>query len=427
MRLAVNSVRQSLVVSLLVVGLCGCDREDSVESSVEEHAETPVNAAGRLLVSEAGSSKVRVMDLSSDQILRSFNLPYPVTALYSSPDFRYGLALQRNDNRVSIIDGGLYQENHGDHWHGYQKEPEWLAYGWDQVRPTHYEQHDGLAALFFDGLAEPYAPAKVAVFSDSSLAASRLEASLELPRNMHGTAEPRGEYLLATYRPDQSTTSSPTQVELYQRQAESYRWLKRFEPPCPGLHGSFSSHDFSVFGCTDGVLVIEQTASEFTARKIANPAGLDSPARIGTLLGDKEQDNFIGVAGDRLFAIDPVAGSIRELDWRQGQQRTRLAQGYSPDGQYLLLLDDQGYLHRWAALENYKPLSSLELGIQPVTGNLPVMVFNPAQPVAYISDPAGQKLHQVFLESAKVERLGLDFTPSKLAWIGIATEQTHAH
>lgn len=419
-----DALWRPLLLCSLCWGLSACDSDSEQTSKMEPVAE--VSSAGRLLVSEAQSSAVSVIELQNGQALTRFQLPYVVTALYSSPGFRYGLALQRNDNLVSFIDGGLYQEDHGDHLHAYQQDPLWLNYSWDQVRPTHYETHDAWSALFFDGLAEPYAPASIALLSDQSITEQRRAASLELPRNMHGTAEPRGDYLLTTYRPEQATTTSPTQVELYRRNGDSYRFIQRFETTCPGLHGSFSSHDFSVFGCTDGVLVVEQDQNQFSAYKIANPASLVAPARIGTLLGDKEQDKFIGVAGDRLFAIDPVAKSINEIDWRLGQAKTRLAQGYSPDGQYLLL-DNQGWLHRWDALQAYKPLPSLDLGIEPVTGNPPVMVFHPAQPIAYVSDPALKQIHQLDLESAKTRILKLDFTPSKLAWTGLLNAESHAH
>lgn len=232
------------------------------------------------------------------------------------------LAFQRINDRVSFVDGGLYQEDHGDHLHDYAIAPSLLSYSLSGVRPTHFESHDGQSALFFDGLAAPYATASVALLSDASIAANRREASLELPRNMHGTAEPRGDYLLATYRAAEATdTTLPSQVELYQRNGDSYSFIERFDEPCARLHGSYSSHDFSLFGCSDGVLVVEQD-------------------------GDSEQDRFVGIAGDRLFAIDPAAATISEIDWRDGVEVTRIVHGYSPHGEHLLLLDSSGQPHR---------------------------------------------------------------------------------
>ena len=389
------------------------------------------SASSRISTSIASSFTLPRSRWRLGRTLRSADLQAllnDISALYTSPGLRYVLALQRTADQVSFIDGGLYQEDHGDHLHDYAIAPSLLGYSLSGAVPTHFESHDGHAALFFDGRAEPYATAGVTLLSDAGIGASRREASLVLPRNMHGTAEPRGDYLLATYRAAEATdTTLPSQVELYQRNGDSYSFSERFDEPCPSLHGSYSSHDFSLFGCSDGVLVVEQDGDNFVASKIANPDTLTAPARIGTLIGDSEQDRFIGIAGDRLFAIDPAAAILSEIDWRAGAEVTRIAHGYSPHGEHLLLLDSAGTLQLLDAAGDYSLLASLELGITPVTGNAPQIVFNSSAELAYVSDPAAKKIHVIDLEAATASAIELDFTPSKLAWSGIAEHGEHDH
>lgn len=417
----------ALTASLLALLLSGCNSSGNKLDDDHDHGEA-IDSIGRLTISAAGSRQLRVLSLDDNSELARFTLANPVSALSTSPGLRYVLAVQRTADQVNFVDGGLYQEDHGDHLHDYAQAPTLLNYRLSSVRPTHYEHHDGLAALFSDGLADPYATASVALLSDASIAASRHEASLDLPRNMHGTAEPRGDYLLATYRSAEATdTTLPSQVELYQRNGDSYSFIERFNEPCPNLHGSYSSHNFSLFGCIDGVLVVEQDGDNFVANKIVNPDSLTAPARIGTLIGNSEQDRFIGIAGDRLFAIDPAAATISEIDWRDGGEVTRIAHGYSPHGEHLLLLDSSGQLHLLDAAGDYSLLAALDLAITPDSNNLPQIVFNQHAELAYISDPAAQKIHVIDLEAATASAIELDFTPSKLAWSGIAEHGVHDH
>ena len=423
-----SSPRRTFPLLLLAALLGGCNASGNKLEDDHDHGDDHIDSIGRLTISEAGTGKLRVLSLDDNSELARFTLANPVSALYASPGLRYVLAFQRTHDRVSFVDGGLYQEDHGDHLHDYAVTPSVLSYSLNGVRPTHFESHDGLAALFFDGLADPYATASVALLSDASIAANRREASLDLPRNMHGTAEPRGDYLLATYRAAEATdTTLPSQVELYQRNGDSYSFIERFDEPCARLHGSYSSHDFSLFGCSDGVLVVEQDGDSFVASKILNPENLTAPARIGTLIGDSEQDRFVGIAGDRLFAIDPAAATISEINWRDGAEVTLTAHGYSPHGEHLLLLDSSGQLHLLDAAGDYSLLATLELAISPVTGNAPQIVFNQHAELAYISDPAAQQIHVIDLEAATVSAIELDFTPSKLAWSGIAEHGVHDH
>ncbi len=185
------------------------------------------------------------------------------------------------------------------------------------LAPTHYEVHSGQAAIFFDGVASPLQASAVQLLTDPSIGNAKLSGSLNLALNMHGTAEPRGKHLLTTFRPADASNTLPTQVERYQLSADSYVLKEKFAEQCPGLHGSFSNQDYSLFGCTDGVLVVEQKADQMVASKIANPAGMTG--RIGTVTGHKNLSTMIGFAGQEQYLLDPVAKTMTLLELARSQ------------------------------------------------------------------------------------------------------------
>ena len=119
---------------------------------------------------------------------------------------------------------------------------------------------------------------------------------------------------------------------------------QRFDVPCPDLHGSYSNASYSAFGCSDGVLVIQQNGSAFTASKIANPPALPAGVRIGTIAGHPKEVRFIGLAAPgHVFEIDPARSAITPITWAEG--RTRRAHAFDRTGRHFVLLDDTGVTH----------------------------------------------------------------------------------
>ncbi|THU04400.1 hypothetical protein E9531_03100 [Lampropedia puyangensis] len=398
----------------------------------EPHEHEPVASAGRLIALDANSAQVHAIDLENSSVLQSFTADYAPSALYASPGQRYAVLLQRNQNQAQFIDGGIWQEDHGDHLHDYEQAPALLNLRLSGVRPTHYETHEDKAALFFDGDASIGDKASIALFSDASIGSGQsavVEASHTLDSAMHGTAEPRGDWLLTTWKPVDATSTSPTHVELHHRHGDHFHMEKRFEQECPGLHGSYSNVRYSVFGCTDGVLVIEQNGDTFTARKVANPATMPSGVRIGTIIGNTHYDKFVGIASPGwLYEIDPEAGTITTIDWAEG--RTRRAHVLDAQGENLLVLDDLGSLHildvhTWAKRAEI----ASAVAQMPSAAPFPSLAVSQAAETAWLSDPNGQRLTAIDLHDAKLgDSIALNFSPTSIVWLGVAEASTdHGH
>jgi hypothetical protein len=243
---------------------------------------------------------------------------------------------------------------------------------------------------------------------------------------MHGTAELRGDHVLTTYREAGSEGTLPTHVELYRRNGTGYTFVQRFDTPCPGLHGSFSNQDHTAFGCTDGVLVVTQNGTSFTARKIANPSDIGTGVRIGTLAGHPAVTHFVGIAAPgHLFAVDPVAGSITRIGWAEG--RTRRAHTFDAEGENFLALDDQGVLHVLDVTNGWQVRAALPvIATMPTAAPFPSIAVSQTRPQAFVSDPVGRRIAEINLATASVGGgLMLDVAPTGVAWLGFAQEHDH--
>lgn len=407
------------LATVMLLGLFGCDSSThSNEGKAQpEHPQHKIDSQGLLVLSSSGNNLVHVYDIKHKKMLTSFDSKKPVHSIYASPNQRYAVLLQRNDHQISFIDGGLYQEDHADHLHDYQQAPALSGFVLKGIAPTHYEVHGNQAAIFFDGAAAPMQAAGVTLLTDADIAAAKTSASLTLPLNMHGTAEPRGSHLLTTYRPADAANTLPTQVEWYQQEGNSFKLKERFSEQCPGLHGSYSVKDYSLFGCIDGVLVVQQKADELSAVKLANPAGMTG--RIGTLTGHKNLTQVIGFAGQDMYLIDPVSLTMQKLDWRQGGTQTRVSYAMSSDGDYFVQLDNSGAVTIQQVATGYSIKAKLALLNNIDSSNPPVIAVNGQNDDIFITDPANKQLLQLDLTSLAVSKLPLEITPAKMTWLGI--------
>lgn len=407
----------------LVLALTACggssSNEETNQPDRDDHTHVHIDTDGRLVIGEAGSNNAHVFDLDSKSILQTFAADSAPSAIYASPGNRYALLFQRAENKVQFIDGGLWQEDHGDHLHDYQAQPQLLAARWSGATPSHYERHDALGAIFFDGSAETNANASVTTFNDLAIGSNTPLAQLSLPVPMHGTAEPRGEYLLTTYRKADAETALPDQVELYKRNGAGYDFVRRFESTCPLLHGSYSNEKYTAFGCGDGVLLISQQGDVFTERKIPNPADMPADIRISTLTGHHALQEFVGFAGpNHVFAINPDTGTFTRIAWTEEHRRRGFA--IDGEGKNLFLLDAAGKLHI-ISTQNWQSRAALDaISDMPTAAPFPSLAASQAEDEVYLTDVNGKRIVVVDAADARISAAyPLNFAPGRMAWLGL--------
>lgn len=425
----------SLVFALATLTACGGGDTKIVERDPipieNDHDDEPLTQ-GRLLVAIKDQPKVDIWDIKDATLLEEYTLNEPASALYASPSYRYGFVIQRLANRVNVIDSGLSQEDHGDHKDDTIEAPRWLAFGTDKARPTHFTGTETQSAIFYDGNADTATPAQVGIFTEENITNNSPGNWLEYTAHMHGAAQARGDYLLSTIRDPLTTSTLPDKVGLYKASNGVYNEQQVFIETCPGLHGSAQNETQIAFGCTDGVLVVTQTDDNFSAKKIHNPENITGTVRIGTVLGNKHNTGFVGIAAGQFFSIDTVNPTVSAITWLEAgtNDTTALAYGFANEGELFVILDNKG----WITLLNTNNWS-ISTRIQAITSNLSALptgsrfelALTPGHKI-YVSDPIANQIKQIDLEEAKVTgSLQLTGTPAKIVWIGIAEPAGNHH
>ncbi len=111
---------QNLLKVAVLATLASCGGGGGGDNNA--HNNTKIDSNGRLVVTEKSSKTAHVYELNSAITLEArYALEYEPSAIYTSPQGRYAVLMQREKNQVQFLDGGVWQENHGDHLHDYQK------------------------------------------------------------------------------------------------------------------------------------------------------------------------------------------------------------------------------------------------------------------------------------------------------------------
>lgn len=426
-----------LIWMLAALLLAGCENEtgstplggggDDAHDH-EEHGDHPGRLA--ILSRDGTGDQLYAYDLEEQALLPgSLALNNAPSALYTSPGKRFVLAMQRNANQVQIIDGGLYR--HDDH---VDEVAPGLVGTLTGPRPTHYRVHGEQAALFYDGDAGSALMAQVQVLTDHSLESASIEADHTFASAHHGVAEPRGEIVLATRRT--AASGLPEKVDILHQHGDHYHGEGTISLDCPDLHGAGSNEEYSVFGCSDGILIVHQDGETFTAQHVDNATlGLAEGERVGSFDSHHELPQFVAYAGDRILIIHPDHGDAEELDWTEGAAVSLDSHALDSHGEHLILLDDSGDL-RIVDTADWSERAHLENAIDPETAAPPASGHGSRVSMAVGGEPAqvflshadSQSIIVVDVESGTLATpLNLTFTPGQLTWVGLSSEDGEQH
>lgn len=398
----------------------------------EDHDHPTIETAGRLVLAEQDARAVRVLDLDRGAIEATYTVDHVPSALHASPGGRYAVVMQRLQDQVQFIDGGIWQEDHGDHLHDYRQASAMAAWKLSGTRPTHYDLQAGRqAALFMDGDAASTPPraAGVRLITDAAIAAGSVVANLDLAGPIHGLGEPVDGKLLTVARAEDAADALPTHLALHLRDGATWRFVRQLPTRCDGMHGSFSSGTYTVAGCVDGMLVVRHAdAATVTERKAA------TPLRVSTIAGHPRlPGQFIGIATEgaapapvttRFHALDgesATATLLQPQGWETG--RVRRAHGFDRSGQRFFILDDQGALTVLQRQGGGWVTVARTPGVIPAmttAAPAPAFAANGARDEVYLTDPVARQLLTVnSTTGAVIARRDLGFVPSYAAWTGI--------
>ncbi|KPQ00216.1 hypothetical protein [Marinobacter sp. HL-58] len=418
--------RSALAIALSALVIAGCGGSSSPDDD-NAHDHTDIDSAGRLALFDTGAGAIRILDLEEGETLASFDMAGEEPRLNSSPDSRYAVAIQRGDDLVSFIDGGLYTEDHGDHMHDYAETPTMLSLSLNDNRPTHYSLGKERGIVFFDG--SDAASSKVTLFTDESLGEGTTEASLDLDNNMHGVAKLANGKLFVTYRDASATdTTLPDQIERYGFANDTFEFEERYNETCSRLHGAAANSHVVAFGCSDGVLAIDLHGDSYPATKLGNPESLEDDSRIGTLAGHPDVEELVGIAGDQLFVIDAEAAADNYSELVLDDGVGLITQGFDAHGEVFYVMGDDGKLRLFQPENEWALVATIDVADPFEDGDdSPAIAPSAAEDRLFVMNPNNKSITEIDTHDGDViHTMDLDFTASGLVWLGLP-DSDHSH
>lgn len=390
-----------LLILLFILLLSACMSDKTVETA-HDHDHEEEEHHNYLFISDAEQAMISVFDLESETTVATIDTTEIVDYLYASPENNY--ALITHEDSVGII----------------SKEDLALTdltiYG---THPHHFTIHEETGVLFFDGDEENAVSAQVVVVSDESIAENEVIDTIDLGIAMHGVAEPYHDDLLISHREANSESHLPTQVSIYESHGDHYDFHVLLEETCPNLHGSASNTDHVIFGCSDGVLLIE-IADEITTHKINNPEYFPENTRISHIAGHADLHHFIGYAKPSYFFIIEEE-SIEEIAWENTEV---VAFTLDAHGEHLIILDNAGELHILEA-EDGSEVGHIETEIEIEEEHSPSLAIDDDHSL-YITNAHDGEIIVVDLEELAIHaRYSVEGHPLDVIWLG--GEEAHAH
>lgn len=397
------------VVGLVVAGCGSTDtaQDSPVESTgsaqpgsdlAAEAGSTEVQGPQpRLVVADADSGKIDVLDLATEATVHSFDVEN--ASRVTTINGRYIVAT--DDDRARFLDPGSWTIEHGDHSHSYTKDPVDLG-ALEGESPAHVIAGDRKVAVFFDGAGT----ADVVDFDSLGAGDTAVAATVDTDPH-HGIAVPLSDHVVVSTGGTEDDL--PTGLELRDSAGNPVRAL---DASCPEMHGEAVFSSYFVVACADGVVKVDATNDEFSTIKFAYP---NPDARAFTFAE--------GTRGSLVAA--PTETGVLVLDTRTGewvQARTELeslSTGVSSDGKTILSLQADGTFRVFDAITGAE-MSSTPVLSAPYDEADPAPSLHVAGTRAYVADPAGNAVIEIdYRDSGRVARtFDFDFMPASIGVVG---------
>ena len=394
--------------------------------AMEHGDEHGAELAGRLLIGDGETGALSVIDLETGHVHQDeFDLGSRAGRIYPTKSGRFAIAVSSDANAVNIIDGGLYLEEHGDHFDLIERDVSLLGIDLTGDRPVHMYVGDEWATVYYDGSGD------FLLINEHEL---EEEGSSYVPIKMnagaqHGAVIPLEDDLFAVslQHPDYAQNPEeyrlPIGAEIWDLQGNS---LHRAEG-CPDLHGDAGNGHVAVFGCTGGVLMVEIHDGEFEHAFIPAPAGSPDDFRLTSVWGYHGLDHFFALGSAvGLYVVEPEDGVMEQLIPASEDLRP-IQVALSHDGELLIVVMSDGEIRLYEAHDLDLLASSSEVlgdDIDPGFWARPHVATAPGH--IFITDSAAGEV--IALDSHDLEEAGhweVGGNPTKIAFVGILSGDDH--
>lgn len=449
-RLGARRLGAASVAALAALPLVGCGSGESAVVEETPHgfvagAEEMAEPQTRLIVADAGTGEMRVVDLLTEQVTAlDVAVPQPhsvgsgANAVRLTGDGRFGYVSV--GGRLSIVDSGAWTVDHGDHRHYYSAPvrvvgPTEFVAGRSgtgepggsggpggspvpgtparpspagssgSAEPSVVPEPTGQAQPSGVVVAAHSDPAVTAAVSDGGETmvfdrAALGEGTVGEPRRVDGVAVPYGERLIVVDRAGR--------VEVRGRDGAA----GEAQPTtCADARGQAVTRRGVVFGCADGALVVAQREGAFVSEKIPYP--VPSAERATAFTHRPGSTTLTALAGRTgVWTLD-----IRAKSWTLTPIADAVAVNTAGEGSALLVLTRDGVLH----------------GLDPVTGAQTArldLVEGPADDSAtiqvdpdraYVNDVRARTVYEIaYNDNLRLARtFPVDIAPSLIVETGL--------
>lgn len=288
--------------------------------------------AWRLFISDHADPKVTVVDAVDGGKLDTFQIEGPAS-LHRSESGRTVFAVQGSAGVVTGIASGISFEDHGEHGDIDVEAPKLAGVEITGKKPSHFVEHDGDFAAFFDGEGVARIISEKAVLEGKS---DFREVKTDAPQ--HGAAVAYGSHVLLSEPNRERPDELPVGIRVADEAGAPIGGIHA----CPDLHGEASSGNILAFACATGLLVVSHGDGTPAIRHLPYADSLPD-GKTTTLIGGRGLQYFLGNYGaDKVVLIDPTIESdafrlislpTRRVHFAVDPVRAKFAYVFTEDGQ----------------------------------------------------------------------------------------------
>jgi hypothetical protein len=288
-------------------------------------------SAWRLFVSDHAAPVIHSINTETGQKIGTFNVKAPAS-LYRSDSGRTVFALQGKGDLVSVISSGISFGDHGDHGDIEIDAPKQLNVEFGGKKPSHFVDHEGDIALFFDGEGKALIVSEADVLKGG---AAVREVTTAAPH--HGVAVAYGDHVLASEPNLENPDELPVGIRVVDRSGAPVGDVHG----CPDLHGEASSGNLLAIACAEGLLVVTANGEAPSIELLPYDDGLPE-GKSTTLVGGRGLQYFLGNYGpSAVVLIDPKSEDAfrlidlptRRVHFAVDPVRAKFAYVFTEDGQ----------------------------------------------------------------------------------------------
>ncbi|WP_292712166.1 zinc metallochaperone AztD [Mesorhizobium sp.] len=299
-------------------------------STSAAHAEEVT--AWRLFISDHADPKVTVIEAVNGGKLDTFQIKGPAS-LHRSESGRTVFAVQGSAGVVTGIASGISFEDHGEHGDIDVQAPKLAGVEIAGEKPSHFVEHDGDFAVFFDGEGVARIISEKVVLEGKS---DFWEVKTDAPQ--HGVAAAYGSHVLLSEPHREKPDELPVGIRVADKAGMQVGGIHA----CPDLHGEASSGNILAFACATGLLVVTQSDGTPAIPHLPYADSLPH-GKTTTLIGGRGLQYLLGNYGaDKVLLIDPTVESdafrliglpTRRVHFAVDPVRAKFAYVFTEDGQ----------------------------------------------------------------------------------------------